>query len=744
MSEPTPDQFDPQQPVHAPQDPALTAAVVEYARLQVQFGKAGEALAILEAECPDLVADYRLGYLPADFRRALSREHQRRLKGRRIGNALLMEATDEDGRPVEAMVVHARPGGRSHASMLGTTAGMVAGWLLKTADGFIVTDTFRWLARLYQHGERAVLLMRGPDDLRQNRDRLVAAGVVRVTIRVRREHEAYVAALEGTGIAVEVDERPVQDVLSELDEPVVVLDDEEPPEAEAEHPGTRVTLAEVDHEAALLTFEAGPVRLVVQDRDDGHTVRRVVIRAHGATAAQRIDLAVDGQRRRFARNAGRSLGLAAPGLADVLADVHDAVTAHDSEVVDAARPVVAEGEKEEAEGILADPALAERISSDLALLGWVGEEHARLLLYLTAISRLLSDPVWTAYRAAVGGAPWQALGILAALMPPEDRLVFHRVSEAVINQRDPRSLRHRVLFVDRAEAIRPEVALALRSLFESLTVSWAAVGPELVGGNQPFLGELRGPVAVLAATAGDIDQRCRECFLELRVDESPAQTARIIAQQRQRQVGDAVAPSVIEAVIARHHVMQRLLVRHRVVIPFADRIVFPSSRVQHRAEHARFLSLVQASALLHQRQRRVCDAALHADEADFHLVRRLTEPVFTAADDSLSRSAGDLLRALFRDGLHRFAMADIAGLMPDWTRWTYRSALEELLDFGYLESPQAGRGRKRMYHLATATNEAMRRPGVFLRDPDEQVIRPEVGGLAEVGEPGSVTLKVVG
>ena len=55
--------------------------------------------------------------------------------------------------------------------------------------------------------------------------------------------------------------------------------------------------------------------------------------------------------------------------------------------------------------------------------------------------------------------------------------------------------------------------------------------------------DARGPVAVLAAAAGDLDLRCRDSFLAVTVDESPEQTARVLAAQNRKHGGASEADS---------------------------------------------------------------------------------------------------------------------------------------------------------------------------------------------------------
>ncbi len=489
-----------------------------------------------------------------------------------------------------------------------------------------------------------------------------------------------------------------------------------------------LVFVEADSSAEVLIFEAGPVRYAVEARDDGEPRRRVAIRCNGRTHEEPgINLAVEAARRRFAGNAARRTGIPAPQLEAHLAGLLAAVRAREAVESEGERVNVSPADRATADAFLSAPDLLARIAADLGTLGWPGEGRTKLLLYLAATSRLLDRPLWTVFRATAGAAPWQALGLVAALMPPEAVVVHHRLSAAVLAQADRRSLRHALLLVDQADAMRPEAALALRILHERGGVGWATVAPTArTASGVSLLGDARGPAAVLAASGGALDHRCRDCFLALTVDESPEQTARVLTEQRRRRIPE---PAEVEAIVARHRAAQRLLDCAPVVIPFADRIAFPATSVRHRDDQARLLSLIEAIAFLRQRQRRREAGAIVAEEADFADAVNLAGDLLGCGGDGLSDAARSLLGRLFGASLPSFTMADLGGLLPDWTRWAYRSALQELLDFGHLESPRSVRGRPRRFTIAARAADTQRCRGIHLRAPGETAV--EVGELAE-------------
>lgn len=438
-----------------------------------------------------------------------------------------------------------------------------SGNLIGANDCLIVTDTFRWLARLVGQGYRNVLLMRGSADAEMNARRIAAAGVRSVMVRCRRDGDAIALALSTAGIAVSVESgaitgddwltaattplssmqtvaEPLPAPVPEVKTPVLVaivtpaLRVVEPLPAEAAAPATIEVASHVQTEASvtrpapiesligmtvqlvdfsedrnLALFEVGPLRYAFEVAEHDLPTRQVVARCGQSAHQDRINLDVPAQCRRFATSASRRLNVDHQRIEKHLADAWRQVREREARADEP--PVVAVGSEERitAEVMLRDPAMLSHIERDLGSMGWVGEDRTKPLLYLTAVSRLLPDPLWSVFRATAGAAPWKSLGIIAALMPPEECVVFHRLTESVLRRTDQRALKHRLLLVDRAETLRPEGAIALRCLRECGSIGWQQVAQAESAGSPGILGEVKGPVAVLAAAAGDLDLRCR-------------------------------------------------------------------------------------------------------------------------------------------------------------------------------------------------------------------------------------------
>jgi hypothetical protein len=92
----------------------------------------------------------------------------------------------------------------------------------------------------------------------------------------------------------------------------------------------------------------------------------------------------------------------------------------------------------------------------------------------------------------------------------------------------------------------------------------------------------------------------------LTINESREQTRQIQARQRARRtLSGLMAASESEATQKLHRNAQRLLRPLAVVNPYAEQLTFLDDRTRTRRDHAKYLTLIDAIALLHQHQREI-------------------------------------------------------------------------------------------------------------------------------------------
>ncbi|MFQ5353214.1 MAG: hypothetical protein ACE5D3_09115, partial [Candidatus Binatia bacterium] len=166
-------------------------------------------------------------------------------------------------------------------------------------------------------------------------------------------------------------------------------------------------------------------------------------------------------------------------------------------------------------------------------------------------------------------------------------------------------LRHKVLAIAEEEgASRATYALKLLQSEGELTIASTGKDPQS-GKLTTHEYRVEGPVTLISTTtAVEVDEELANRCITLTVDESREQTRRIHQQQRFERTLDGIAERQQRPEIRRlHQNAQRLLRAVLVYNPFAEQLRFADQATATRRDHAKYLALMDAIALLHQHQR---------------------------------------------------------------------------------------------------------------------------------------------
>jgi len=257
------------------------------------------------------------------------------------------------------------------------------------------------------------------------------------------------------------------------------------------------------------------------------------------------------------------------------------------------------------------PDLLARIAADYDACGIVGDAAPKLVSYLGAVSRKLSQPlaVLTMAPSAAGKSSLQD-GTLA-FVPEEDRLCLSALTGQALHYLAS-DLSHRVLAIaEEGGASRASYSLKLLQSEGKISLAVPIKDAE-TGQITTQIKEVRGPVALfLTTTAAQLDEELANRCIVLTVDESAEQTARVHAVQRERETLDGlVRANRRDAIRTLHQNAQRLLESVAVVNPFAPALTFRADRARLRRDHMKYLGLIRAITFLHQHQRPRHDAVV--------------------------------------------------------------------------------------------------------------------------------------
>ncbi|EFB2526432.1 TPA: toprim domain-containing protein, partial [Escherichia coli] len=328
----------------------------------------------------------------------------------------------------------------------------------------------------------------------------------------------------------------------------------------------------------------------------------------GVVFADAVDMMSARSRGGYARAAAAELGLAEGDLRRSLGKVLLALEHWQAAPQpENAAPEMSDTDREAALELLRDECLAGRIASDMAACGVVGESTNLTAAYLAAVSRKLDRPLAVLIQSSSAAGKSSLMDAVLNLIPPEERLQYSAMTGQSLFYLGETNLQHKILAIAEEEGVR-QAAYALKLLQSDGELTIASTGKDDASGNLVTKQyTVKGPVMLmLTTTAIDVDEELLNRCLVLTVNESREQTEAIHAAQRYAQTLEGLLASNKKSYItALHQNAQRLLRPLNVVNPFASQLTFMSDKTRTRRDHMKYLTLIQAIALLHQYQREI-------------------------------------------------------------------------------------------------------------------------------------------
>ncbi len=434
-----------------------------------------------------------------------------------------------------------------------------------------------------------------------------------------------------------------------------------------------------------------------------------------------IDLCRDAERRRFIERAAEETGLTTDLLkrdvARLLLAVEQAQTelAKPAENVAAAVTLTPE-ERDAALAWLREPNLIARLREAFHQAGIIGEETNTLVAYLAGVSRKLERPLAIIIQSASAAGKTTLMDAVLSFFPEEERVKYSAMTGQSLYYLGETSLQHKILaVVEEAGAERASYALKLLQSEGELTI--ASTGKDPATGKmvtQEY--HVEGPVMIfLTTTAIDLDEELQNRCLTLAVDESAEQTGRIHRLQRERRtLAGLIARAERKDLLKQLRDAQRLLSPVDVLNPFAPALTFPTGRTRNRRDHEKYLTLIDAIALLHQHQRetRTLPGGQRFMEVtldDIALANELAPEVLGRSLDELPPQTRRLLgfiRELMKQkrkergakGVTTFSRKELRDLCG-WSLSQVRVHLERLVELEYLAIRHGRLGSAFVYEI---------------------------------------------
>ena len=367
-------------------------------------------------------------------------------------------------------------------------------------------------------------------------------------------------------------------------------------------------------DAWFMDIEGREYRVAGLEKTVGTDALKIALRLRVATAERfhldQVDLCRDMERRRFMERAAEETGLTADLLKRDLGQLLLAVEQAQTEL---SKPQEQTGhvvtltpeEREAALTWLREPNLIGRLREAFHQAGIIGEETNTLVAYLAGVSRKLERPLAIIIQSASAAGKTTLMDAVLSFFPEEERVKYSAMTGQSLYYLGETNLKHKILaVVEEAGAEKASYALKLLQSEGELTI--ASTGKDPATGKmvtQEY--HVEGPVMIfLTTTAIDLDEELAKPLpdagggRERRADRAhpPAATRTAHAGRTHRQggtAGRAEKTSQRATAVADGGRAQSVCAG----------LTFATARTRNRRDHEKYLTLIDAIALLHQHQR---------------------------------------------------------------------------------------------------------------------------------------------
>jgi DNA primase len=472
---------------------------------------------------------------------------------------------------------------------------------------------------------------------------------------------------------------------------------------------------EITKEKGALYLKTGDrnYRVLLPEFDSIHSLRvNVKLEIKDKYHIDVVDLYSERQRKSFAKRIGQKFSCLESQIEQDLYKILEELE-RDRKIPEegtGAAPVMTEEERREALASLKNPALIQEILSDLGQIGCVGEETNKLLGYLVAVSRKLSEPLSLTIVSQSGAGKSNLADTLESILPKEEVVRLSRITPQALYYMEKTALKHKALIIEEKEGSdSADYSIRVLQSKKSLTLAVPVKDPQ-TGRMKTTTFEVEGPCSVIQTTTRTHEQNPENLsrVFVIYLDESEDQTRRIHSfQRKQKTLEGQKEKSLQDTTRRKHQNNHRLLNEVTVSIPFVDKIHFPTKWTRTRRDLPRFLNLIESVSFLHQHQRELKqnpDGSFYIESTleDYSVAYSLSQEIFGDSLSELMKPERDFyerLKIMVQEkeilSFQRRQVRDYTGL-PDHL---VRRYLETLVGMEYLLVLEGKNGVRFEYKL---------------------------------------------
>ena len=297
--------------------------------------------------------------------------------------------------------------------------------------------------------------------------------------------------------------------------------------------------------------------------------------------------------------------------------------------------------------------------------GIIGEENSRLLLFLITISYLNRSPLHGIVQGSSGSGKTHIISRIADLMPQEDVLRFTRITESSLYNWGEFDLFQKIIIIEDLDGLKEDALYALREFISNQVLRSSVTIKDKKGNNKSSHKIVKGQFSSLSATTkGELYEDNMNRSFIVAINESDAQTEKIIAYQNKRNAGE-IDKNIQEKAINFIQKIVRNLKYYEIINPFATQIKLPNNVKNKRRLNEMFQAIIKQVTFINQYQRETKDDYLITEIEDIeNAVEILFESIILKIDelDGSLRQFFEQLKKVFKEeSFTRFDAMEVTG-----------------------------------------------------------------------------------
>ncbi len=253
---------------------------------------------------------------------------------------------------------------------------------------------------------------------------------------------------------------------------------------------------------------------------------------------------------------------------------------------------------------LMQPNLMDAFDKLIEKAGLVGEERTRKLIFVIASTYKMSDPLHALVQGSSGSGKSHIINVIGQCLPPEDVMSMTRVTSKSFYHYNKDELVDKLMLIQDFDGLDEEAQYAFRELQSAGNISSSTTYKDRAGNIISTVKVVRSHFAsLLATTKAEIYYDNMGRSIVIGVDESDAQTMRIIEHQNKRLAGlvDKREEQKTKEFLQN---CVRCIRPLEVINHYADKIFLPLEAKMLRRLNSHYQAFVKQITLLHQYQRK--------------------------------------------------------------------------------------------------------------------------------------------